>query len=386
MCDGSDGEREALTGDDIWATEYHNQYSATCCDTTRKLDTNEACHAEADIQYPRLVQRDGATRVSLKESKHGSRSTRRSLYCAGLSSTFQTMINWDFPRIVLAFFATYSFAFLVFGLMIYAQNGSTDDFVGVNHNLLHCMAFAAITISTIGYGDQAPANEAGSIIPVVAVLCGILMGCFFTGLITCRLFNPRNLTNTLLFSNRAIISSKLDDARGGLCKQDCPRMFECRMVNLRHGLPWTHCYIQVYYVAFRSHRPVFENLKVTNQDVPVFMDLPWYIIHEITPESPLYNLSLEDLATERGEIVVEIEGCDPLAGNGMKKRFSYVAAELFVEHQFYDVLSLDSDGSFVVDLTDFHRTKPMYVAELEKSLSLGVDGKANQLENTYYPA
>merc|ERR1711907_916840 len=91
---------------------------------------------------------------------------------------------------------------------------------------------------------------------------------------------------------------------------------------------------------------------------PLFMDIPSYVTHYITPSSPLYNLSKERMVQEFGEVVIEVEGFDPITSGGVKKRFSYVAEEIFVGHAFYDVLSLDNHGCYIVNVGDFHRTKP----------------------------
>lgn len=361
---GSDDEAAELLDDqNMWATEYHGSYGGACCDDRRKPTGDEASSGEQLFMYPRLVQRDGTTPVALTDSKRG-----RGYCCASFSVMFHTMVNWDVSKLIACFFITYCCAFTFFGVLLCIQNSLTDDFEGINNNLISAMAFAAFTMSTIGYGDQFPKNEFGSLIPVVAALCGILLGCFFTGLILCRLNNPRNLSHTVLFSNRAVITHLENavhalPASGGSARLPSPRRlahrtFECRMINLRNGLPWVDPKITMYYVSFaNAGRPVFTNMPLQNDDVPPFMDLPWHIAHEINPRSPLHSLSLEELAAERGEIVVELEGYDPLTGNGLKKRFSYIASEMFLDNSFYDVLSLDSDGKFVVALTDFHRTK-----------------------------
>ena len=67
------------------------------------------------------------------------------------------------------------------------------------------------------------------------------------------------------------------------------------------------------------------------------MDLPVYVTHRIDGLSPLNGLRLDQMAEQRGELVVEIEGYDPVTGGPVKRRFSYVASELFVDHEYCPV-------------------------------------------------
>merc|ERR1711918_38971 len=62
-------------------------------------------------------------------------------------------------------------------------------------------------------------------------------------------------------------------------------------------------------------------------------------------------------AEQRGELVVEIEGYDPVTGGPVKRGFSYVASELFVDHEYCPVLELDEQTEeYKVNLERFHRT------------------------------
>ena len=272
-----------------------------------------------------------------------------------MDALFHTMISWQLSTLILVFVLSYIFAFIFFGVAIYVQDQFAE--VAMFHdqelNLLEAVFFTGFTMCTVGYGDNYPRNESASLIPTASVLAGILLHAFWIGLIVCRLSDPRTLTHTILFSNRAVIRHPSE-----LCQSSEPsRLFECRLINLRTGASWVEARIYMYYVSWKSGRPVFRELTVLNENVPPFMDLPWSVSHVISPESPLYRLSVQQIAAERGEVVVEVEGLCPLTGNGMKKRFSYIASELFPDHVFHDVLSLDSSNKFIVHLDDFHRTK-----------------------------
>jgi len=249
---------------------------------------------------------------------------------------------------MLLFFATYILFFILFGTLIFILDRTVED-NQMELNYWEGILFIGYTVSTVGYGTEFPKSGSAALAPLLAVLCGMLIHSFWVALLVCRLGDPRTVTHTVLFSNRAVVYDQPISLKG-------PQMFECRFVSLRTE-SWVEAHINMYYISWRSGSPEFIQLEMVNSGVPPLMSLPWSVKHEITPESPLYGLSIEQIATERGEVVVQVDGYCPFSGNGMTKRFSYIACEIFQGHVLYDVLSVDSNCQFVVCLDDFHRTK-----------------------------
>merc|ERR1719199_38738 len=109
---------------------------------------------------------------------------------------------------------------------------------------------------------------------------------------------------------------------------------------------------------------VMQDLKV-EEDAHIFFFIPWEIKHQITNDSPLLPLitTAGSFDRERAEIIVELNGQDPLTGNCMKKRFSYVASEIFRDYKFVNVMKTDKHAKdtceYVVDLTHFHDLEPI---------------------------
>lgn len=66
---------------------------------------------------------------------------------------------------------------------------------------------------------------------------------------------------------------------------------------------------------------------------------PTLIVHKITEDSPLYDLTAQDLAREKFEIVAMLEGVVESTGMTTQARSSYLPAEILWGHRFESTVS-----------------------------------------------
>lgn len=88
--------------------------------------------------------------------------------------------------------------------------------------------------------------------------------------------------------------------------------------------------------------PFFQqNLKVgtDGEDDKLMFIWPTTILHKIDQESPLYTLSAEDMAKERFEIIVMLEGIVESTGMTTQARSSYLPGEILWSHRFQSAVS-----------------------------------------------
>jgi len=341
----------------IYATEYiHNEETCACyapCGGEREALLAETPplpqHAIGEGDYPRLVRRDGETNVQHKDTR-----SRKVLSQWGF--VFHVLIGMTAWKLVLLFFLSYLTSYFIVGAGIWFIHGA-KAFHGVS-SYWEAVIFTGYTMTTVGLGNQYPTDLAGNILPMIAVVFGLLMDAFWLGVIFARIASPRPLRHTILFSKRAVLHTEVGDS----CLT-----FACRIVNLRVRYPWIDMSIKM---TLASYDPVkkallMSYLQVSDEAAP-FLDVPWILRHRVTNDSPLKRMLSEssDFNAERGEIIIELNGQDPLTGNCMKKRFSYVADEIYNNYQFVNVLTSNDDAKdteavgYVVDLTRFHDMEP----------------------------
>ena len=78
-------------------------------------------------------------------------------------------------------------------------------------------------------------------------------------------------------------------------------------------------------------------------ETDIFFIWPMTIVHKITPESPLYNISASDLLKEKFEIVVILEGTIESTSMTTQARSSYLPSEILWGHRFEPLMLYRKD-------------------------------------------
>jgi len=302
--------------------------------------------------YPRLVRRTGETNVTHYE-------TRRRRVLSEMGYTFHVLIGMRPCKIVSLFFLSYTLAYLILGGVLWSLHDVTE-FHGID-NYWEAVTFIGYTMATVGFGNQYPKAPQSSILPLLAVVFALLLDAFWLGVIMARIGSPRPLRHTLLFSKYAVL---YDAGHSSFT-------LACRMVNLRVRYPWVDTKITMSLAVYDSSEdkcpPHMFDLPIRDS-AELFMDLPWEICHQVTNDSPFLRFVTERVggestfSQERGEIIVEVWGTDPLTGNSVNRRFSYCANEILRDHGFVGILrdcSRDGGTGYEVDLTRFHDVLPL---------------------------
>lgn len=306
--------------------------------------------------YPRLVKRTGETNVKHVE-------TRRRRVLSEMGYMFHVLIGMRPCKIVCLFFLSYILAYLILGAILWALHDVTA-FHGID-NYWEAVTFIGYTMATVGFGNQYPKAPQSSILPLMAVVFALLLDSFWLGVIMARIGSPRPLRHTLLFSKYAVL---YDAGHSSFT-------LACRLVNLRLKYPWVDTRISMSLAVYDSSEdhcpPRMYDLPICDS-AELFMDLPWEICHQVTNDSPFLRFVTDHHTTigtmggskfnqERGEVIVEVWGTDPLTGNCVNKRFSYCADEILWDHGFEGILrdcTRDGGTGYEVDLTKFHNVLP----------------------------
>ncbi|HSD13789.1 MAG TPA: ion channel [Flavobacterium sp.] len=251
-------------------------------------------------------------------------------------SWYHTMLvlpKWKFMLVIFAFY-----------LMVNLFFASVYCVIGVDHlkgitadNAIdkfgQAFFFSAQTFTTVGYGHISPTGFWTSFVASVEALFGLLSFAIATGLFYGRFSKPKAF---IRFSDIAVIGPYKD------MKALMIRMTPYKNTNLTEAE-----------ARLTLGMTLEEDGKTTNKFYPLDLELhrinaltlSWTVVHPITEESPLYNLTKEDFENNQGELVVYVKVFDDMFSSSVVKRTSYTFDEFVYGAKFIPMFSKSEDNS-----------------------------------------
>jgi len=222
-------------------------------------------------------------------------------------------------------------------------------------SFLSAFLFSLETQHTIGYGHRYVTEECPEAIFMLCLqsITGVLIQAFMVGVVFAKLSRPKKRAQTLLFSRNAVI-----------CHRDGVPCLIFRVGDMRKShIIEAHVRAQV---IKRKVTKEGELLPFFQQELTVGADgsddrlmfiWPTLIVHVIDENSPLYDLSAQDMIKDRFEIVTMLEGTVESTGMTTQARSSYLPSEILWGHRFESIVSFKREtGEYEVDYTLFNNT------------------------------
>jgi inward rectifier potassium channel len=204
---------------------------------------------------------------------------------------------------------------------------------------LDAFFFSVQTFTSVGYGVISPKGIASGFLSSFEALAGVLTFAVITGLLYARFSKP---TARILFSEAAIITPP--DAQTGL------RRLMIRVANER-----TNTVIDMTArLLFSVMSPDFTRryyVLPLERDSVTFFPLNWTLVHDIDPESPLYELTLADLEHQNAEVLILLRGFDDTYAQDINARCSYCYDEIRWHHRFVRPYRTTVQGETLLDLS-----------------------------------
>ncbi|HEX8796446.1 MAG TPA: ion channel [Polyangiaceae bacterium] len=205
--------------------------------------------------------------------------------------------------------------------------------------------FSVQTIATIGYGAMAPASRFGHVVVVVEALVGTLGVALVTGVTFAKFARP---TSRVLFGSKAVVHM-----RDGV-----PHLV-FRLANWRGNMV-VEGRLQVG-LLMRQKTLEGDVIRVP-VDLPLVRDrtalfaLTWVPMHRIDEKSPLWGgIETRDrLLEESAELFLTFSGMDDTIGQSIQARHRYGLDEIVYNARFADVLTIEPDGTRIIDYARFH--------------------------------
>jgi inward rectifier potassium channel len=209
-------------------------------------------------------------------------------------------------------------------------------------------SFSVQTMATIGYGKMSPVGVFANMLVIAEAIAGTAANAVICGIIFSKFARP---TARVSFSKVATITY-----RDGI-----PSVL-FRIANERNNLiVETHLNgVMARDETTKEGESVrrFYDLHFS-RDHNLMFALTWTAIHPIDKDSPLFGLTLEDLATQRAEVVLSLTGMDSTSSATIYARHAYNVKELVPDVRLVDILSTRPDGVRQVDFTKFHDVVPV---------------------------
>lgn len=318
------------------------------------------------VPKKRIVHKSGITNIQHRNVHH-----RRRRYLADL---YTTLLDSSWECLICLFVTNFYGSWLLFALIYWIIALCHGDFqfpdncFDNDRNYTCCFhevdgfsasfLFSLETQHTIGYGSRQTTTQCHEAIFAMSVqsIVGTLIQAFMVGLIFAKISNPRPRTKTVVFSRNAVIYE--DEEEKKLCLAF--RIGDLRDDNFILGTQISAKLVRKKVTAQGAIYPemIALDLEPDTSDEPcIFFVWPLEVVHTIDEESPLYNMSQEDLANEKFEIIVLIEGNIETTSMTFQARSSYLPSEVLWGRKLEPVTLFNKErGQFQVNFSIFHAT------------------------------
>ncbi|XP_051788301.1 G protein-activated inward rectifier potassium channel 4 isoform X1 [Erpetoichthys calabaricus] len=301
----------------------------------------------------RYVQKDGKCNVH-----HGNvKETYRYF-----SDLFTTLVDLKWRFSLLIFILVYCITWLFFGLIwwliAYIRGDLThqgeENWTPCVENLnsfVSAFLFSIETETTIGYGHRVITENCpeGIILLLIQAIIGSIVNALMVGCMFVKISQPKKRAETLMFSNKAVISARdnklclmfrVGDLRNSHIVEASIRAKLIKSKQTKEG-------------EFIPLNQTDINVGFDTGDDRLFLVSPLIICHEINEKSPFWEYSKAQMEKEEFEIVVILEGMVEATGMTCQARSSYLDTEVLWGYRFTPVLTLEK-GFYEVDYNSFH--------------------------------
>lgn len=247
-----------------------------------------------------------------------------------------TLPRWKFLLITVLTFiaANLIFALLYLWIGIDHLNGMVAS--STMEKFGEAFFFSAQTFTTVGYGRINPIGFWASFVAALEALTGLLSFALITGLLYGRFARPKAYLN---YSKNALFAP----FRGGVALM-------LRMV------PYTRNFLVNVEARITLSMQVEEEGVIKNKFFSLELDIPrantlvsnWTLVHVINETSPLYSLSMEEIAIAKAELLVFIQGFDESFSNTVISRASYSFEEFVYGAKFVPMYHPSDDNSTTI--------------------------------------
>ncbi|KAL2093709.1 hypothetical protein ACEWY4_011021 [Coilia grayii] len=280
-----------------------------------------------------------------------------------LQDVFTTLVDLKWLHTLVIFTMSFLCSWFLFGMiwwLIAFAHGDldqqTEDFVPCVTDIRSFSSAFLFSIEvqvTIGFGGRMITEECVSAIVILIVqnIVGLVINAIMLGCIFMKTAQAKRRAETLIFSKHAVIGFRngklcfmirIGDLRKSMIISAAVRMQVVRKTTTNEGEV-----VPLDQIDIQMDNPIGTN--------GIFLVSPLIICHIIDKNSPLYEMSAEDLQNENIEVIVVLEGVVETTGITTQARTSYLPDEILWGQRFVSTVS-EEDGVYAVDYSKFGNT------------------------------
>lgn len=251
------------------------------------------------------------------------------------------LLNLGWPGFLAAIFLTFLIANTIFAgiyFMLPAVELQGSDAPTGGGRFLNDFFFSAHTLTTVGYGNIAPAGVSANFLAAFEALLGLMIFAIATGLLFGRFSKP---TAKIGFSHRMLVTPYQDQTS-----------LQFRIVNLRPNLLMEieATVLLMTVEGTPGHLTRRFTALTLERDKVNFLPITWTVVHPIDQSSPLYGKTPEDLERVQAEVLILIKGFDDTFSQTVHTRYSYRYDELAWNSKFTPAFEIDGGGDMILNV------------------------------------
>lgn len=259
---------------------------------------------------------------------------------------FHFVLTRSWTQFLLIAAAFYVGTNAVFAAAYWAVPGSVHGVEGFED----AFYFSVQTFSTVGYGNFYPASHWANVLMTLESMVGLFSVALVTGLTFARFSRP---------SARVRFSTKIASYE----RDGVPHLV-FRVANERHN-SIVEAQLRVILLVSETTREGHElrrpiELPLVRDRTALFM-LTWIPMHAIDEASPFFGgpACIERLRAKKAELFLSLSGLDETSAQTVHARWRYDVGDIAWEHNFADVLTIEPDGTRVLDYEKFDQVIPV---------------------------
>ncbi|CAK1547577.1 unnamed protein product [Leptosia nina] len=263
-----------------------------------------------------------------------------------------TVINSKWRYLLLLMVVSHFAFWLFFASIWWVVSSSYQDDIGDGkpHCVTGTSSFAGLlmmaveTQMTIGYGVRYPNEECPEaiIVMVLEIVAGTALSGGLTSLLFTKLIRPNKHVCSVGFSKKATVCLR----DGKLCLQF--RVWDLLNLHLVGSSITAYLLKPIRTVEGEYMSNYIHQMKL--KEAHSFLLWPITVVHIIDSESPLYDLSAQDMMDYRFEIVVCLTGSSKSMGTCTQSRSSYLSKEIIWGYRFKNVVRYSKkEEAYMID-------------------------------------